>query len=92
MADQPHRWLLPGGTHRNTETVAPIDGNKYSFLHLFILSSIHWLFLLKSFHLFVYFLFTHDRWPLPEPCVLPADIPDPSTLDFYKLDRMQCAF
>ncbi|XP_044382528.1 uncharacterized protein [Triticum aestivum] len=24
-----NRWLLPGGTHGNTETVAPIDGNKW---------------------------------------------------------------
>ncbi|VAI35571.1 unnamed protein product [Triticum turgidum subsp. durum] len=29
VEDVENRWLLPGGTHRNTETVAPIDGNKW---------------------------------------------------------------
>ncbi|XP_037450963.1 uncharacterized protein LOC119321347 [Triticum dicoccoides] len=33
-----------------------------------------------------------NKWPLPEPYVLPADIPEPTTLDFYKLIRMHCAF
>ncbi|VAI20859.1 unnamed protein product [Triticum turgidum subsp. durum] len=33
-----------------------------------------------------------NKWPLPEPCVLPADIPEPTTLDFYKLVRRHCAF
>uniref|UniRef100_A0A453LK12 Uncharacterized protein n=1 Tax=Aegilops tauschii subsp. strangulata TaxID=200361 RepID=A0A453LK12_AEGTS len=33
-----------------------------------------------------------NKWPLPEPCVLPADIPEPTTLDFYELVRRQCAF
>ncbi|KAF7067218.1 hypothetical protein CFC21_073134 [Triticum aestivum] len=33
-----------------------------------------------------------NKWPLPEPYVRPADIPEPTTLDFYKLIRMHCAF
>jgi len=29
MEGDKNRWLLPGGTHRNTDTIAE-DGNKYS--------------------------------------------------------------